>query len=349
MYMNLSRRRGLAGLVVAGALALPASAGAAGPDPLAGGETTLAVKATVAAALDDAGIGVKPTRPAEAGGGGIAFPITGGRLDPQKLRGTLEHRGGLKFTRGSRSVVVKNYDVKLGKNPRLIGEAGEARFKVFDLDVSDARVRRDGFATKISGVRAELAPGAAKALNATLGIDAFAGGLVVGKVKTNAVPKSVAILSKRETTLAIDSGAASALASEGITPGVIAPASAGAGGLEFPITGGRVNAETLAGSVRHSGGISLTKSSTVVELRRFVIRIDEDPDLTALVGDDRVSILDLDLAGAGIAIDGRRVTVSGVEATLTGAAADALNAAFSTGAFHEGLLLGEATVRAVAR
>ena len=70
-------------------------------------------------------------------------------------------------------------------------------------------------------------------------------------------------------TLAIDSGAASALASEGITPGVIAPASAGSGGLELPITGGRVNAETLAGSIRHSGGISLTKGTTVVELRRF--------------------------------------------------------------------------------
>ena len=146
------------------------------------------------------------------------------------------------------------------------------------------------------------------------------------------------------TTLALSDGAAAALQSLGIAAAPIKPASAGDAGLVFPITGARLNARTLAGSVPHSGGISLTKGETVVELRRFIINIDKDPDLTARVGEDRVSILDLDLSGAKITKGKRTVKVAGVKATLTQAAADALNAAFATDAFKAGLELGTATV-----
>ena len=59
-----------------------------------------------------------------------------------------------------------------------------------------------------------------------------------------------------------------------------------------------------------------------------------------------VPILDLDLSGITTSIKRLRVTVSGVRATLTAEAAGALNQAFGTTAFQEGLLLGTATVRA---
>ena len=61
-------------------------------------------------------------------------------------------------------------------------------------------------------------------------------------------------------------------------------------------------------------------------------------------GDARVSILDLDLSDAEITAKGRKLTIAGVKATLTKAAADALNAAFGTDAFEEGLEIGTATV-----
>ena len=66
--------------------------------------------------------------------------------------------------------------------------------------------------------------------------------------------------------------------------------------------------------------------------------------LTARAGDARIAILDLDLSGVKVAKKGRRLTVSGVSATLTKAAADALNGAFQTDAFKEGLLIGTAVV-----
>jgi hypothetical protein len=62
-----------------------------------------------------------------------------------------------------------------------------------------------------------------------------------------------------------------------------------------------------------------------------------------------VSILNLDLSQLDAQVRGRRITLAGVRATLTAAAAQALNAAFSTNAFAEGLLIGTATVAARAR
>ncbi len=162
-------------------------------------------------------------------------------------------------------------------------------------------------------------------------------------------PRASPCSAEGDTTLALDEGAADALESLGIAPAPIAPATAGVDGIAFPITGGRVDTESLAGVIRHSGGISLTKDDTVVELKRFDINIDDKPDLTAKVGGDRVSILKLDLSGATIHVVDRSVTVSGVEARLTKAAADALNGAFETTAFTPGLLLGTATVSAEAR
>jgi len=147
------------------------------------------------------------------------------------------------------------------------------------------------------------------------------------------------------TTLKLSSTAAGALQSLGIAAAPISPATAAKGGLAFPVRTGRVDAKTLAGSIRHSGGIRLSRGATKVALRSFTIRIDKRPDLTAKVGGTRVSILNLDLSKAKVTIKGKRVTVAGVGATLTRPAARALNAAFSTDAFKKGLDVGTATVR----
>ena len=146
------------------------------------------------------------------------------------------------------------------------------------------------------------------------------------------------------TTLALSDGAASALPSLGISAAPLKPARAGDDGLRFPITAGKLNAKTYAGQVKHVGGISFTRDDTRVDLRNFIVNVDAAPDLTARVGNRRVSILDLDLSAAEISKSGRRLTIAGVKATLTKTAADALNGAFGTDAFTEGLEIGTATI-----
>ena len=119
----------------------------------------------------------------------------------------------------------------------------------------------------------------------------------------------------------------------------------------FPITGGQVDSETLAGSITHSGGLVFVnlKNGKSLTLTDFTVNIDDAPDLTAAVNGDpntRVSILNLDLSKAEIAKPLPIVTVKGVNATLTDAAAGALNQTLGTDIFAAGLTLGTANVRA---
>ena len=53
----------------------------------------------------------------------------------------------------------------------------------------------------------------------------------------------------------------------------------------FPISGGRVKLDLSAGTIRHRGGISLTKGATVVRLESFDVRLGDEP--AAVRGDQR--------------------------------------------------------------
>lgn len=157
--------------------------------------------------------------------------------------------------------------------------------------------------------------------------------------------KTLTVKSTGATTLKVDAGTAAALTSLGVTAAPIKPAKASARGIAFPITGGKLNSKTLAGNIKHSGGLSFTKGSTVVKLTDFTINIDQKPDLVASLGTDRVSILSLDLSKLKNKSAGKSIKLSGVTASLTAGAAAALNGAFATDAFTEGLVLGTASVK----
>ena len=125
-------------------------------------------------------------------------------------------------------------------------------------------------------------------LLASLAILVLAGPAVADGSKSGGKAK----LKGGATTLALDPGTAAALADAGISVEPIGPARATGDGIAFPITGGRLSADPLGGRIRHSGGLRLASDDAVVRLRRFVIQLDEAPDLTARVGGSRVSILD---------------------------------------------------------
>ena len=338
-------RRLTAALAVA-ALPFAAAAPAAAQQraAVADGQTMLRLDRGTARVLDDAGVRVAPTAPASVGRSGLTFPVSGGSADPRTLAGTVRHAGGIRFTAGGRSVVLRSPTYRIGRRSSLSMRVGDDRLRVLALDLGDARVRRAGLDTRASRIRATLTGAAARALNRAFGVHLFSAGLPIGTVRTE-VAYSEVVLAGGDTTLALDPGAASALQSLGIAAAPIEPAE----GLAFPITGGKVDAASLAGRIRHSGGIALSRDATRVELRDFTIVIDETPALSARVGGSRVEILALDVSAIERSGSGRTVRVSGVVARLTAVAAQALNQAFATDAFTEGLVLGTATVDGRAR
>jgi hypothetical protein len=326
--------------LVAGATALlllAAAPAAHAQNPLASGTTTLKLDRGVARVLDANGVKVAPVAPARAG---VSFPVTGGSLDG--ARGTIEHSGGLRFSAGGTSLTARSFTVKLARRATMTARVGSARVTLLNLDTSKARITRSGLDTRISRVRVALTATAARALNTTFSTHLFRAGLELGSVSVRVKPESVSLASGT-TSLALDPGAGAALQSLGI-----AAAPIGSEALAFPITAGRVNARTYAGTIEHSGGIALSRGATRVELTEFQIDIDDTPELTALVGGQRVPILTVDLAALKASVKGRTITLEGAALKLTGAAAAALNQAFATTAFAEGQLLGTATGQATA-
>jgi len=333
-----------ASALAAGLLAAPAHA--ADRVDLTGGSTTLRLAPSTARALDTLGVSVAPTGRAAAGSAGVRFPITRGSLDPETARGTVRHTGGLRLRAGHVRVTLSDFNVVVGRRSTMSARVnGGPRLGALQPVVTRARIARDGLTTTVSNVQIRLSPRGARALNRAFGVRAFTSRLVLGTATIRARSEQVAFSGGR-TDLALDPAAGAALASLGVTPGLIGATANPDGSFGFPITGGKVNAETLAGDVRHSGGISLTAGATRVELTNFDIDTAErtlSANVTGIPG--KVAILSLDLSAIRRTDGEDTVTVANVPARLTKPAADALNAAFGVTAFAEGLQLGVATIR----
>jgi hypothetical protein len=150
------------------------------------------------------------------------------------------------------------------------------------------------------------------------------------------------------TTLTTDPATTGLLFGAGIIPLPVSPTAvsptAHAARYSFPVTGGMVDAKTLAGSIRHSGGLLLAHYTTpttmptswkALSLTKFTIRITGSPNLTAVVnGGARAEIASLDLSKATIVRfrhHGRAyVSISNVAVALNSTAVGAINSTFGT-------------------
>jgi hypothetical protein len=188
---------------------------------------------------------------------------------------------------------------------------------------------------------------------------ALAAAMLVAPAAATATKSSTVHLNGVRTTLTTDPTTTGVLVQNGILPLPVGPATVaprfGHDGLSlrygFPITGGRVNAGSLAGFINHSGGLRFLNvgNGHTLTLTKFRIRISEHPGLTAAVNRDpsvRVRILNLDLANAKVVKHPPRVWVGNVKATLTKTAAAALNDALGVSFFSRGITLGTAQVKA---
>ena len=163
---------------------------------------------------------------------------------------------------------------------------------------------------------------------------------------TTAAPAPLT-LTGEGTTLTLDAGTAKVLTDNKITVAPVAPATAGDDGITFPITGGSVEAESLAGTIDHSGGLKFTAGGTDLELTDFVIDTTAGT-LTATAGGAQVPILDVDLMGLERSDDAGTIVLEGITVTLSADGAKALNDTFGVTLFTEGLAIGDVTVRATA-
>jgi hypothetical protein len=123
--------------------------------------------------------------------------------------------------------------------------------------------------------------------------------------------------------------------------------------LRFPITGGTSDLANARGEIHHSGGLSLTAGSTVVQLRDFTIDTTATPVLTGMVVANgsvvgRVPLFKVGLPSLTLPLEPKqqRLLIPGATLSLTAEAATALNGAFGVSAFTENFAIGTADVAA---
>jgi hypothetical protein len=154
-------------------------------------------------------------------------------------------------------------------------------------------------------------------------------------------------LNGETTVLVLDKQTATVLTDNGVKVAPVDPAAPDGDGIGFPITGGMVDSESLAGMIEHSGGLRFSAGGTNLEVTDFVVDT-EAGTLTATAGGADVPLLALDLSGLERTEEGGAIVASGIEASLTPEAARALNDTFKVELFEEGLAIGDVTVRATA-
>jgi hypothetical protein len=151
---------------------------------LSGGKTWLKLDKGTAAALSDAGVKVEATGAAvgpSAKRPAFAFPIVGGKVDKDPLGGRIVHSGGLSFSAGSKSVMVKRFVIDLDRGVLSAEVAGAGqRIALLRLGAPEgAKVGSEMIVLR--GVDAKLTAQAAKALNEAFDTDLFKGGLLIGE------------------------------------------------------------------------------------------------------------------------------------------------------------------------
>jgi hypothetical protein len=107
---TIRRPRALAALLAVTALvvlAFGATGAQAARVKVTGGTTTVTPAAPVVQALTNLGVSVSPIDPATAASGAYTFPIVRGWVNTDNLHAFLVHSGGVKFTKGERSIALR--------------------------------------------------------------------------------------------------------------------------------------------------------------------------------------------------------------------------------------------------
>jgi hypothetical protein len=152
--------------------------------PVTGGQTLLKLDSGTAAALSDAGIGIRATGPAigPAGSPVFAFPIVGGKVNKKQLSGKIVHSGGLAIKAGGTTLVVKRFVIDLDSGFLAARVAGAGvRIPLLRLGAVTGGVRSSPGLLLLKGVNVRLTATAAQALNQTFDTDLFEGGLLMGQ------------------------------------------------------------------------------------------------------------------------------------------------------------------------
>jgi hypothetical protein len=185
-----------AGLLLAGAGGVASASARPAPSVrLTGGLTTVTTSPKIAAALVGNGIVPLATAPGQQWltlkpglAAHLSFPVTGGRVSLHPVGGFVTHIGGILFldAKTGKQVEVSNFTIDITRDNLngIVNGNPRARIAIFKLGLGHAVLKAGRHSVSASNITLSLTPGAASALDASLGTTVFTAGLGVGTAAT---------------------------------------------------------------------------------------------------------------------------------------------------------------------
>jgi hypothetical protein len=310
-------------------------------DPLGSGTTKLSLGKAFLSLMKANGVTAVPKAPATRKGGAIAFPVSGGRMDPTKGKGEADHLGTLIFRRGGLSLPFKTLMLKAKRAP-LYAKVGGSQLKI----ATGARIAtvRNGCGTVFTAKNLKISQKVAVRLNKKLHLaDVFHAGQVIGSLRSATQPRTVAILPTGRATLSIAPEMVARLSELHVSLNPISPAELAPGPIfTLPMAkAGAMAPDASLGTLRTGGAIELLQLGAGqifwqelwfgLDARSVLgeVNLQPSPPYGGKLG--QVGVLDLDMTSAATSSNAkaRTITVTGASLRLQAQSAESFNQAFA--------------------
>lgn len=309
-------------------------------DPVSGGATRLALDKRFVAFLGKAGVSVGATAGATQRNGKLAFPVSGGQLDPTTAKGEIDHLGTIVFQSQRSRVLIRKLVFKTTPAP-LVAKVGGSQLKLATSDTPASN--RDGFATDFTARQLKLTDKVATRLNKKLRPRRdFQEGQVIGALATEARPLLTAILPSGRATLVFDSAFVAKLDSHFVSINPIFPAEHIGPTFTLPvIPGGVLAPDASQGTLRTGGEVEFLRLGAGqvfwhelwfdLSLRAALAEVDLEPTPAFPGKLGQISVLALGNSATSSDAPTRTIRIDGAPLTLSADTAAAFNRAFADG------------------
>jgi hypothetical protein len=284
-------------------------------------------------------VSIKATGGATFKAGTATFPVSGGKLEPVAVVGSVEHEGALVFQAGGHKLPLKSLTLKttIARSP-LTAKFGGGQLKLAASATLTSKRSGFGVASKVTQIR--LSAKAAERLDKKLGLrGVFKEGQLLGSSLTDAQPETVTIKEGGRAELTLAPGFAANLSSLFVAVNPIFPAERLGAPFTLRITDGQIAPDASSGTLETSGSLELIQQDggqaffreLAPELDLGTTRSEYQfiPSPAAPGPVDTGPLLGFGTGTVGSEPKARTITVSAAPLTLSAATAQALNETFA--------------------
>jgi hypothetical protein len=226
-------------------------------DPIAGGQTTLTFAKPFSAVLKANGVKLKATGGATFKAGAATFPVSGGKLEPVSVVGSVEHEGVLVFQAGGHSLPLKSLTLKTTQaHSPLTAKFGGGQLKI--ATGATLTSKRSGFGVGAKVTQIKLSAKVATRLDKKLGLrGVFTEGQLMGSSSTDAQPETVTVKEGGRAELVLAPEFAAKLGSLFVAVNPIFPAEHLGTPFTLRVTDGQIAPDASSGTLETAGALEL--------------------------------------------------------------------------------------------